>query len=118
VIPVGYHLRIAMTLRLTDEEARSLRLQAEAENRSMQDYPTVHGKAAAALLHSLARNHALVDGNKRMAWLATAVFLHLNGYEVAATDDELFDLVMAVADESVPDVEKIAERLAAATSAR
>ena len=33
---------------------------------------------AAALLHSLARNHPLVDGNKRHAWLATYVFLAKN----------------------------------------
>lgn len=72
-------------------------------------YPTVRGKAA-ALLHSLARNHALVDGNKRLAWQATAVFLWLNGYDVTATDDELFDLVVSVADGSLPDVQKIGER--------
>ncbi len=75
-------------------------------------YPTVRGKAA-ALLHSLARNHALVDGNKRLAWQATAVFLWLNGYDVTATDDELFDLVVSVADGSQPDVQKIGERLEA-----
>ena len=34
-------------------------------------YPDLHTKAA-ALLHSLARNHALVDGNKRLAWAAAA----------------------------------------------
>lgn len=52
---------------------------------------------AAALLHSLARNHALVDGNKRLAWLATVVFLDCNGCEVAVGDDEVFDLVVEVA---------------------
>ena len=41
-------------------------------------YPDLPTKAA-ALLHSLARNHALVDGNKRLAWLATYVFLDING---------------------------------------
>ena len=57
-------------------------------------YPSLELKAA-ALLHSLARNHALVDGNKRLAWLATVVFLDLNGHEVTAPDDEAFHLVMA-----------------------
>ena len=42
-------------------------------------YPTLYEKAA-ALLHSVARNHALVDGNQRTAWLAMRVFLRLNGY--------------------------------------
>lgn len=41
-------------------------------------YPTLHTKAA-ALLHSLTCNHALVDGNKRLAWAACAVFLGLDG---------------------------------------
>lgn len=59
-------------------------------------YPDLMGKAA-ALLESLARNHALVDGNERLAWLATVVFLDLNDHEVAMDDDDAFELVMAVA---------------------
>ena len=59
-------------------------------------YPDLVGKAA-ALLESLARNHALVDGNKRLAWLATVVFLDLNGHVVQMDDDAAFELVMAVA---------------------
>ncbi|MBU3067541.1 Fic family protein [Nocardia sp. NEAU-G5] len=46
-------------------------------------YPDVWTKAA-ALMESLARNHALVDGNKRIAWYATWVFLHLNGHPLDA----------------------------------
>ena len=80
-------------------------------------YPTIHAKAA-ALLHSLARNHALVDGNKRLAWAATEVFLAVNGWVVTADDDELFDLVIAVADGTLSDVEKIGERLATVSAAR
>jgi death on curing protein len=72
-------------------------------------YPTVVLKAA-ALLHSIARNHALVDGNKRLAWLGAVVFLDLNGHEVTLTDDEAFELVMAVA-QGDPDVEDIAAAL-------
>jgi death-on-curing protein len=73
-------------------------------------YPTVHEKAA-ALLQSIARNHALVDGNKRTAWLATYVFYDLNGYELDAPDDDgpvalVLDLI---ADHL--DVEDIAARL-------
>lgn len=59
-------------------------------------YPTLAGKAA-ALLHSVACNHALVDGNKRLALLATVVFLRINGYVLDLTDDEAFDLTMSVA---------------------
>ena len=59
-------------------------------------YPTLAGKAA-ALMHSVAGNHALVDGNKRLALLATVVFLRINGYRLDLTDDEAFDLVLIVA---------------------
>jgi len=59
-------------------------------------YPALAGKAA-ALMHSLACNHALVDGNKRLALLATVVFLRINGYVLDLTDDEVFDLTMSVA---------------------
>lgn len=76
-------------------------------------YPTVLGKAA-AMLHSICRNHALVDGNKRLAWLAAMVFLDLNGVEVTLTHDEAFDLVMRVAEGSV-DVGEIAAALVSPT---
>jgi death-on-curing protein len=59
-------------------------------------YPTLAGKAA-ALMHSLACNHALVDGNKRLALLATVVFLRVNGHRLDLTDDEAFDLTLSVA---------------------
>jgi death-on-curing protein len=75
-------------------------------------YPTIHAKAA-ALLHSLAANYALVDGNKRLALLATHVFLDLNGHELNATQDAAYSLVISVADSTLSDVEKIAEQLAA-----
>lgn len=74
-------------------------------------YPSIRAKAG-ALLHSLVTGHALVDGNKRLALLATFVFLDVNGQELNATQDEVFGLVMAVADGTLRDVEKIAERLA------
>ncbi len=60
-------------------------------------YPDVWAKAA-ALLQSIVKNHPLVDGNKRLGWLATAVFLELNGIEaVRATNDDVYDLIMCVA---------------------
>ena len=75
-------------------------------------YPDLHLKAA-ALLHSLARNHPLVDGSKRLAWLATYVFLEINGHTPTATQDDVFELVMAVAAGTLDDLEKIAAQLAA-----
>ena len=73
-------------------------------------YPTLFGKAG-ALLHSLVSNHGVVDGNKRLGWQAAVVFLWINDQDVDAPEDEAFDLVMAVADGSVSDVEVIAEAL-------
>lgn len=74
-------------------------------------YPTVHVKAA-ALLHSLVRDHALIDGNKRLGWVATVVFHDLNGWVLEADDDAAYDLVIAVA-EGRREVGDIAEALAA-----
>ena len=59
-------------------------------------YPTIEEKAA-ALLHSLARNHALVDGNKRLALAATIAFLGVNDRRLTFSNDEAYDLVIAVA---------------------
>jgi death-on-curing protein len=77
-------------------------------------YPALHTKAA-ALLHSSARNHALVDGNKRLAWAATAVFLGINGHRVSTGNDEVVELVLAVAAGDLDDVVEIAARLRAWT---
>jgi len=69
---------------------------------------------AAALLQSLAVNHPLVDGNKRMAWMSTVVFLDFNGSEMVAVDqDEAYELVVEVAQGSLDDVGEIARRLRA-----
>jgi death on curing protein len=75
-------------------------------------YPDLLTKAA-ALLHSLARNHPLVDGNKRLGWLATYVFLAKNDVSRDPPEDEAYDLVVAVAAGDLDDVTEIAARLAA-----
>jgi death on curing protein len=59
-------------------------------------YPTFAGKAA-ALMHSLARNHALVDGNERLAWAATRTFCLLNGRDLIFSVDDAEQFVLAVA---------------------
>jgi len=59
-------------------------------------YPTFADKAA-ALMHSLARNHPLVDGNKRLAWAGTRVFCLMNGRDLRLTVDEAEELVLGVA---------------------
>lgn len=74
-------------------------------------YPTVHDKAA-ALLHSIVRNHALVDGNKRLGLAAVLAFYGLNGWRLTMTNDEAYDFVMAVATGDLDEVPEIAARLA------
>jgi death-on-curing protein len=60
-------------------------------------YPDLWAKAAALLL-SIVKNHALFDGNKRLGWLATAVFLDINGIDVSVADnDDVYELVMNIA---------------------
>ncbi len=73
-------------------------------------YPTLEAKAA-ALLHSLARNHALVDGNKRLALAATLAFLGMNGHRLTLTNDEAYDLVMEVAAGHVDEIADLAARI-------
>jgi death on curing protein len=73
-------------------------------------YPDLWTKAA-ALLQSIVNNHPLVDGNKRLGWLATAVFLEINGVSATkASNDDVYDLVMEVAAEDSK-IEDMADRL-------
>ncbi|WP_409047663.1 type II toxin-antitoxin system death-on-curing family toxin [Microbacterium sp. HA-8] len=63
---------------------------------------------AAALLESVVRNHAFVDGNKRSGWTLTVAFLWVNGYRHDFTADAAFDLVIGVA-EGALELDEIAE---------
>ena len=80
-------------------------------------YPGIHQKAA-AMLHSLARNHALVDGNKRLALAATIAFYGMNGMRLTLSNDEAYELVMSVAKGELDDVPAIAARLDRGTAPR
>jgi death-on-curing protein len=88
---------------LPEVQIRDLGLLASAAARPAMTafgedaYPTFAEKAA-ALMHSLARNHPLVDGNKRLAWSATRAFCLLNGYDVRyVVVDDAESFVLAVA---------------------
>jgi death on curing protein len=74
-------------------------------------YPTIHEKAA-ALLEAVVRDHALVDGNKRLAWAAVVVFYDVNGFDLdPPSADEAVELVVAVAAGQM-ELAKLTERLA------
>jgi death on curing protein len=117
-LAVEQALHIARTAAGGPIEVRDIGLLESAVHRPRtsvlgQDaYPDLLTKAA-ALLHSLARNHPLVDGNKRLAWLATYVFLAKNDVVLDPGDDEAYDLVVAVASGAIDDVTAIAAALSA-----
>jgi death-on-curing protein len=106
---------LRLAARLGEPLPRDLGLVASAVGRPQTTvfgadaYPDVHSKAA-TLMHSLARNHAFVDGNKRIAWLSAGAFYWINGLLLDAPDDPAYDLVIAVATGTV-EVADIAERL-------
>lgn len=65
---------------------------------------------ASALLHSLINNHPLVDGNKRLAWISTMVFLRINGLESNLHNDIAYALILDIAGSST-ELDEIARRL-------
>ena len=81
-------------------------------------YPSTAAKAA-ALLESLAKNHALIDGNKRLGWAACSVFLSLNALEISETvsNDDVYGLVVAV-DSSRVTFERVCATLSEWTATR
>lgn len=80
-------------------------------------YATIHDKAA-AMMHSLARNHALFDGNKRLALAATLAFYGMNGLRMTLTNDEAYDLTIDVAAGRLNDISQIAAILQRGTAIR
>ncbi|MBS4021848.1 MAG: type II toxin-antitoxin system death-on-curing family toxin [Dethiobacter sp.] len=62
---------------------------------------------AAAYGYGLAKNHCFIDGNKRVAFMAMYTFLGLNGYEIEATEPEVVDLMLGVADSRISEEQLI-----------
>ena len=93
-------------------EAAAARPQATAFGADA--YADLDAKVA-ALLHSLARNHALTDGNKRLALAATIAFYGVNGRRLTLTNDEAYDLIIEVATGALDTVDEIASRLSTVT---
>ncbi len=59
-------------------------------------YPDIISKAS-ILCYSLVMNHPFIDGNKRIGHAAMVVFLNLNGYEIEASEDEQYAIIMELA---------------------
>ncbi len=106
---------LRLVCRLDADTVRDLGLLDSALHRpgscflNTEVYPELEFKAA-ALLQSIAKNHPLVDGNKRLAWLATVVFLDLNGHRCALDRPTAVQLVLDVAKGDL-DVAEVAARL-------
>lgn len=96
-------------------ESAAFRPQASAFGEDA--YPTLELKAA-ALLHSIAMNHALIDGNKRLALAGTIAFLGINGRRLTLTNDEAYELIMSVVSGELRDVGGIAAALQAGSGPR
>ena len=81
-------------------------------------YPSTTAKAA-ALLESLTKNHALIDGNKRLGWAACSVFLSLNALPIrdAVSNDDVYELVIAVASSQIT-MEQVCATLSEWTATR
>ncbi len=90
------------------------------ESVSMRPQTSVYGQDAyprfsekvAALIHSLARNHALIDGNKRLAWSAGRIFCLMNGEDLVMSIDDAERMILAVAQGNldVPELAKLIEK--------
>jgi death-on-curing protein len=101
------------------EGVRDLRLLDSAIARPQASYggddlyPDIFSKAA-ALVHSLISNHPFIDGNKRTGYMAMRLFLNLNGYDLKASLDERYNLLIKIA-EKMKDEESITRWLKAHT---
>lgn len=73
-------------------------------------YATLVDKAA-ALVHSVVRNHALVDGNKRLGLMLLIVFLGVNGRTLTMSNDQAYEFIVAIAERRLDDVGPIAAEL-------
>jgi len=96
-------------------ESALVRPQATAYGRDA--YSTIHDKAA-ALVHSLTRNHSLVDGNKRLALAGLIAFYGVNGLRLTLSNDDAYLLIVDIAEGRLDEVAAIARRLKASTKPR
>jgi death-on-curing protein len=80
-------------------------------------YPTLEEKGA-ALTHSLARNYALVDGNKRLALAGLIAFVGVNGRRLTFTNNDAYNLIVGIATGELSEISDIAQRIRKASTNR
>ena len=86
---LGFHVRDVGLLQSSLARPQSSLFGADA-------YPTLELKAA-AVMHSVATSHPLIDGNKRSAWALMITFVLLNRFEVVAETNDAFEFVLSIA---------------------
>jgi death on curing protein len=96
-------------------ESAAARPQASVFGRDA--YATLEERAA-ALVHSLVTNRALVDGNKRLGLAGLIAFLGVNGYRLTWSNDEAYEFIVDVADGTFAVVGEIAGRVGGALAKR
>lgn len=116
--PVRRRLGFVVDDTAADDEAFQLdHREAHTAAFGQDAYPNLLTKAA-ALLQSIVNHDALVDGNKRLGWLATAVFLELNGLKASRiSNDDVYELVIWIASTN-PSLDQITTRLTALVPSR
>lgn len=108
---------------LPQVQVRDIGLLASAADRpratvfGADAYPTVHERVA-ALAQSIARNHALVDGNKRLTLAAIITAYGVNGRRLTLTNDEAYDLVIAISTGTLDEASDIAAALESGSQSR
>ena len=110
--------RVLPTVQITDPgllESALARPRASAFG--VDAYPDLQTKAA-ALVHSIVKNHALVDGNKRLALAGLIAFYGLNALRLTMTNDEAYDVIVSLAVGELDEVPAIAATLDGATAPR
>jgi death-on-curing protein len=110
VVPSGMEIRDLGLLEAAVARPRTSALGQDA-------YPSIHHKAA-ALLHSIARNHALVDGNKRLSLAAVIAFYGMNGLRLTMSNERAFEFVIDVSTGQIDDIGQLADVLSDATEPR
>ena len=88
---------------------RDLGMLDAALHRPRSGYYRSLSEQAAALFQSLANNHAFIDGNERVAFATTAIFLQLNGFPLRATADDAETFLIEEVIESRAPVQRITE---------
>jgi len=68
-------------------------------------YKTLELKGA-GLVHSLIKSHPMLDGNKRVAWIALNAFLFINGRLIKCRESDAYDLILGIANDRY-DLEQI-----------